>query len=182
MPKKLVSLLEKSHAPFEVVPHRVVFTAYDAAQTLKVKLAEIAKTLLVKIDRGYALVILSAEQNLDLKKLSKLTDAKKISFPKEKEVMAFIKSTKAPVSSFGSLYGIPVILEKKFSKARTAFFSAGSFTEAIRMKLADFIVLEQPAVAAFGVAKKFKKPKKPKKATVKKGAKKVVKKQTKARK
>lgn len=166
--KKILSFLNAAKVRFDVVAHKRVYTAYDAAQTLRIKLSHIAKTLLIKIDHGYALVIVSAGHTLDLKKLGILARAKKISFPKEKEVMAFLKTTRAPVASFGSLYRIPVFLEKAFAKNKEGFFSVGSFTDSLRLKLKDFIALERPTVASFGLIKKFKVSKKKRKSAAKK--------------
>lgn len=76
--KKLQKYLQDNNVKHEVVKHRKVYTAYDAAATMKVKLNEIAKSLLVKFNRPfiqgekpYALVIVGADKNIDLKKLAR---------------------------------------------------------------------------------------------------------------
>lgn len=176
--KKLASLLKKSGIAMDMVNHRVVYTAYDTAQTLRAKLTEVAKPLLLKADKGYALAILSAGHSLDLKKIKKALQAKKVRIPTEKEIVAGLKlKKKEGLASFGSLYGIPVILEKAFAKNTKGIFSTGSFTDSLQLKLKDFIKLESPRIGAFAVAKKFfsgrKKPKVAlKKKTVKKSPKK----------
>ena len=83
MTKKILKLLTESKLKYEVVKHKKVFTAYDAAATLHVKLNQIAKSLLVKTNKPlesgkkpYAIVIVPADKNVDLKKLAKETEGK----------------------------------------------------------------------------------------------------------
>ena len=74
--KKLLKYLAGSKVKHEVMAHKTVYTAYDAAQTMKMKLNEIAKSLLVKFnkpfingEKPYAIAIVGADKNIDLKKL-----------------------------------------------------------------------------------------------------------------
>jgi len=154
--KKLIDHLNKTK--HEIIGHKKVFTAYDAAATLKVKLEQVVKVLLVKIDKKYVLALLAASQNLDFKKLAKIfkVSSNKVSIPKEKVMTQQFKVKPGAISAFGSIYKVPVVLEKSLNKVKEAIFPSGSFTESIRMKVVDFINLEQPQVMVFGAAKKFK--------------------------
>lgn len=71
VPKKLLNYLDKENAKYELVEHRTVYTAWDAAQTMHVKPQQIVKTLVVKL-RGKvpALVLIPAHRNLDKKKFA----------------------------------------------------------------------------------------------------------------
>lgn len=169
MPTKLLTMLEKASASYESVSHRVVYTAYDTAQTLRVKLTEVAKPLLLKTDKGLLLAVLSAGHNLDLKKIAKLAGVKKVSIPDEKKIIETLKlKKKKGLASFASLYGVPVLLEKAFAKNAKAIFSTGSFTDSVKMKLKDYIKMESPIIGVFGIVKKIKKQKPAKKKIVKK--------------
>ena len=72
MPAKLMKYLEKAGIKHNILEHRTVYTALDAAATMRRKLNEIVKSLLVRADRDYYLVLLPADHNLDFKKLGKL--------------------------------------------------------------------------------------------------------------
>ena len=154
--KKLIDHLNRTD--HEIISHKKVFTAYDAAATLKVKLEQVVKVLLVKIDKNYVLALLPASQNLDFKKLAKIlkVSSSKVSIPKEKVMTQQFKVKPGAISAFGSIYKVPVVLEKSLSKAKEAIFPSGSFMESIKMKVKDFINLEQPQLAVFGAVKKFK--------------------------
>jgi len=76
--KKLLKHLNSIELDCELVDHKKVYTAYDAAATLHIKLGQIAKSLLIKFNRPfedgtkpYAIAIVAADKNIDLKKLAK---------------------------------------------------------------------------------------------------------------
>jgi len=67
--QKLTKLLSK--VKYELVEHRTVYTAFDKAQTLKVPEKIVGKTLVVKINGDFGLVLISAHQILDKAKFKK---------------------------------------------------------------------------------------------------------------
>jgi len=152
------------------VEHRTVYTAYDAAATMKLKLNQIAKSLLVKTNKPlehgakpYAIAIVPADKNLDLKKLAKVMTTPdlritKVEIPKEGIMKSQFKVKPGAMSAFGSLYKIPVFVDKSLKGA--AIFSGGSFNESIKMSMADFIKIENAKTGIFSQAKKIKKIKK----------------------
>ncbi|MBI4239626.1 YbaK/EbsC family protein [Candidatus Uhrbacteria bacterium] len=164
MPTNVFSHVESAKLDYKHLVHRVVYTAYDAAQTLRVKVGDIAKPLVLKVDKGWFCAVLSAGHMLDLKKVTKLLKAKRVRIPTEKEVIAALKlKKKQGLSPFGSLYKIPVLLDKAFAKNAKGIFPTGSFTDSLLLKLKDFVRLESPLIGAFAAVKKFKKPKSAKK-------------------
>lgn len=154
IPKKITNYLEKNKVKYETIAHKTVYTAYDLAQTLKIKLQEIAKTLIVKTDKGYAIAVLPASMMLDLAKLKKLLQAKKIEIAKELVMKKIFKVKPGTVVPFGSLHKTPVVMEKSLAKAKQIIANAGSYTDSIKIKLADFLKLEQPIEGNFGKKKK----------------------------
>jgi len=180
VPKQIINYLDKRGAKYAIVTHRKVYTAYDAAQTLKKKLDEIAKNLLVKTNKGFVLVLLPASKRVDLKKLKKLMNAKgmgikKVEIPKEGVMVRIFKVKPGALPAFGSLHDLEVYMDKGLQKVKKAVFPTGSFTDSVEMALKEFEKLEKPIVGAFSEMKKFKKPgKKVLKKAVKK-IKKVVK-------
>lgn len=157
IPKKLLNHLEKNKVKHEVVEHKTVFTAYDLAQTTKRKLQEIAKTLLMKADREYYLVVIPSHYKLNLPKLKKFLKAKKLSFAKESEMKVKFKVKPGAITPFGAIHKVPVLIDSALVKVRDAVFGAGSFTESVRMKVKDFIELEEAQKGIFATRDKKKK-------------------------
>jgi Ala-tRNA(Pro) deacylase len=153
IPKKIISYLEKNKVKVEPIAHRIVYTAYDLAQTLKTDLKEIAKTLVIKADKKYVLVVLSAAQMLDINKLKKLLKAKKVEIAKENVMKTVFKIKPGTITPFGGLYKVPVYLEKGLLKLKNLIVGGGSYTDSIKIKVSDFIKLEKPIVGIFGKKK-----------------------------
>ncbi len=148
--KKLVNHLGKNKIKYEILCHKIVYTAYDLAQTLKVKLNEIAKTLVVKADKNYVLVVVSANQMLDLGKLKKILKAKKIEIAKENVMQKMFKIKPGTITPFGSLYKLSIYCEKNLTKLKTAILGGGSYKDSVKMKISDFVKLEKPVIGVFG--------------------------------
>lgn len=163
VPKKVKDYLDKKNATYEEVVHKTVFTAYDASQTLKKELKEIAKNLLVQVDKTYALVIVPANKRLDLQKLKKVLGAKKITIPNEKVMVKVLKIKPGAISSFGRLHRLETLVDKAMLKTKQAVFSTGSFTDSVLMKVKDFILLEEAKLIDIAAKGDYQIPKKVKK-------------------
>lgn len=184
IPAKVKSYLDKSGIDYEEIAHKTVFTAYDAAQTLKKKLSEVAKNLLIQADKIHVLVILPADKKVDLEKLKKALGVKKVSIAKEQAMIKVLKIKPGSLSSFGKLHKLEVLVDKAMLDTKKVLFSTGSFTDSVLMKAKDFIKMEEAKLASVAMNAGYKIPVKVKKqmkkvlATVKKkpAAKKAVKK------
>jgi len=82
----------------------------------------------------------------------------------------FLKVKNDAIAAFGSLYKLPVIVEKRLANIKKAVFSSESFNHSVEMTVKDFINLEKALVDSFGIKKKIKKVPAPtkKKSTSKK--------------
>ncbi|MEK7139081.1 MAG: YbaK/EbsC family protein [Patescibacteria group bacterium] len=172
----ITKYLAKHGVDFEVLEHKTIYTAYDLSQTLKADLKQIAKTLLVKADSAYVLVVVPAYYRIDLAKLKKALKAKKVSIPNEKVIIKILKVKTGGMTSFGSLHQVETWVDKSLLKTQRAIFNAGSFTESLRLKVKDFVRMENAKLGNFVVAAKYPKPVKTKPKPKAKNKKKVTKK------
>jgi len=160
LPTALIKYLESKKINPKILEHKTVYTAIDAANTLKRKLDEIVKSLLVKADNYYYVVCLPANQNLDFKKIKQAIESvvgkkiKTIQIPSEKVMIELLKLRRQGMSAFGSFHNLPVIMEKKLTKLKKAIFSTGSFNHSVEMGVKEFLSLENAALASFGINKK----------------------------
>ena len=174
IPKKTKSYLDKKLAKYDEITHKTVYTAYDAASTLRRELKEIAKSLLIAADKAYVLVIIPAHMRLDMSKLKKALSAKKVSIPNEKVMVKVFKVKPGAMTAFGGLHKLEVVVDKSLVKTKDVIFSAGNFTDSIRMKVKDFIAMEEAKLASIAKIGGYKKPPmKKKKPANKKSAKKT---------
>lgn len=164
IPSKTRSYLDSRKVKYEVVAHKTVFTAYDLAQTTKTPLSEIAKTLLVKADGTYWLALVRAADRIDLAKLKKTINAKKVSIVDEKEMTKALTVKPGALTPFAGMHKLSAVIDRVLTKMGKALFGSGSFEFSIRMRVADYAKMERPVVGAFGQSAKLTlqvKPKKP---------------------
>lgn len=180
-PAKVVNYLEKMGVSHDILEHKTVYTAIDAANTLKKKMNQIAKSLLVKADRDYYLVLLPSDKNLNEEKLRKLIskqkgkEVKTVKIPGEKIMADLLKIKQGALSAFGKVHKLPVIVDKELEKTKKAVFPSGGFNHSVEMAVKDFLKLEDAVLANIGIKKKVKTPKKktPKKGGAKTSSKKT---------
>lgn len=154
--KKLINYLEKYKINFKQIEHRVVYTAYDTAQTLRKKLQEIAKTLLVKTEKGYALIIVPASRMVDFRKLKKVLQVKQVEIAREGTMKTLLKIKPGALMPFSGLYRIkkkgaehlPVYIDSTFVSVRKVIASAGTFTDSVEMSLKNFLKATQAKKAS----------------------------------
>lgn len=151
---KALGLLNKNKVKYNLIEHKTVYTAYDLAQTLKLKLQEIAKTLVVKIDGKLALAVLPASARLDLAKLKAVAKAKKVDLPKENVMKNQLKIKPGAITPFGQLYKLPVYLEKNLTKQKLLLVGSGSFEVSIKLSPAALVRLVTPIIGSFTAKKK----------------------------
>jgi prolyl-tRNA editing enzyme YbaK/EbsC (Cys-tRNA(Pro) deacylase) len=181
VPKKILNYLDSEKARYEIVEHRTVFTAWDAAATMHVKPQQIVKTLVVKL-RGKvpALVLLPANKNLDKKKFADVAysltqkaikdpesvpkewsypspDLKGKSYPvefaKEKWMKEKMLGKIGATPAFGRAVKLPVFMDKSMLKEKELIFNSGDYNFSIKMKSQDFVKLENPLTGTFAVKK-----------------------------
>jgi len=162
IPAALIKYLESKKVNPKILEHKTVYTAIDAANTLKRKLDEIVKSLLVKADNNYYIVCLPANQNLDFDKIKKAIEKivgvkiKTVRIPSEEMMKNLLKLRDEGMSAFGGFHELPVIAEKKLANLKRAVFSSGSFNYSVEMRAKDFLKLENAVLANFGINKKVK--------------------------
>lgn len=151
---RLAKELEKSQVKFKMLSHKVVYTAHDLAQTTKRKVGEIAKVVLVKSEKGVALVIVPAGKYVDFKAVQKTLKVKKLSIANEADIKKYLKTKIGLLHPFGNIYKVPTLIDKGFSKAKKFVAAAESYTDSVEVALKDFEKLVQPIKGAFGKNKK----------------------------
>lgn len=145
IPQKVIKFLDKNKVKYEIIHHKVVYTAYDKAATLRVKPNIIGKTLVLKIDKGMAVVLIPGNKNLDKNKFRKIAkampsgrQAKKIDFISEKVIKNKFKGIKiGAIPPFGKLWGLPTFMDRSLINQKKIIISGGVYNSSIKIKGAD---------------------------------------------
>ncbi|MDD4996012.1 MAG: YbaK/EbsC family protein [Patescibacteria group bacterium] len=163
--KKLINYLAQKKINYELIEHRIVFTAWDLVKTLHLKKPEeVAKTLLVKMDKEPVIVLLPANKNLDKAKFKKIFNAwrkkqnlkiiKDIDFFKEAWMKKNIKIGKLGViPPFSQLLKMPVFVDNLVLKPAKIIVNSGEYGVSLKIKTKDFVKAEQPVKGSFSKKK-----------------------------
>lgn len=139
VPKKITKFLDASKVKYETIKHRTVYTAFDKSQTLKVKPKIIGKTLVLKLDKTPAIVLIPADKNLNKEKLKKLVKAKKVDFLKERLVKKMFKGVKIGATPpFGSLWKIRTIADRGLLLNPKIILNSGDYNFSLKINSGSF--------------------------------------------
>jgi Ala-tRNA(Pro) deacylase len=136
--KKVIKFLDKGKVKYEEVRHRTVYTAFDKAKTLGVPEKTIGKTLVIKMDRDFGIVLIPANKNLDKAKFKKVVNkqrkkleqkaVKKIGFATESWIKKNLKGVKVgAIPPFGNLWKLPTFLDKSLLNNKKIIVNGGDY-------------------------------------------------------
>ena len=146
--KKLKEFLDGNRVKYVTLTHSLAYTAQEVAASTHISGKEMAKTIIVKLDGKLAMAVVPASLRLDLALLKQVAGVKEVILANESEFKhAFPECEVGAMPPFGNLYGMDVTVDEILAKDEEIGFNAGSHTEIVRMKYADFARLAKPKVA-----------------------------------
>lgn len=149
---RVSEFLGQHQVPFEILKHEDVFSAQRLAHELHVSGRNVAKTVLLRANHGfeYILAVLPATMEVDLTELSRLLAHSEIALATEIEMSErFPDCDLGVLPPFGSQYGLKTMMDESLAQSESIIFESNSAQEAIRMKLDDFMRLEEPLLLRF---------------------------------
>lgn len=147
MNTRLREFLEKERAPYQREFHRTAYTAQEVAAEEHISGNIVAKTVVLKADGRFLLVVLPAPTRTDLEKVQATLGARDVRLASELEFTGLFPDCEVgAMPPFGNLYGIPVYVDASLAKGGDIVFNAGTHQDTIRMRYADFARLAQPRI------------------------------------
>jgi Ala-tRNA(Pro) deacylase len=147
---KLREYLDQHHVQYEVLSHRQVFTAQETAQAQHVHGREMAKVVIVRSGREFMMVVLPAPCRVDLVRAGAVLGKSHLVLATEGEFTSLFPGCEpGAMPPFGNLYGLSVWVDRTLTRDEQIVFNAGTHTQTVRMRYADFAHLVQPKVASF---------------------------------
>lgn len=148
----VTTFLNENHCQFERIPHEPTYSAQRLAQALHVPGQDVAKTVLLRVNghNQFIVAVLPASKNINFTKTSELLGKGKVHLATEFEIAAHCPDCDFGVlPPFGSRYGMKTIVDSSLANDFEIVFEANTHKEAVRMKFADFVELEDPLIAPF---------------------------------
>lgn len=150
--KTLTNFLDERKVNYETISHSPAVTASGVAQAAHIPGGMLAKTVMVYIDRIMAMAVLPANHRVRLDDLRDLTGADDVRLAHEDDFKRrFPDCEEGAMPPFGNLYGMATYVSPLLAAQKEIAFNAGSHTEIIKMKWADYERLANPLVTAFAI-------------------------------
>src|SRR5947199_2645719 len=143
--KTLKQFLDKEKIKYVSIVHSTAYTAQEVAASAHITGKELAKTVIVKLDRQMAMAVLPANRKIVLQDLREVTGSDQVKFASEdKFKQRFPDCETGAMPPFGNLYGMDVFIAESLTHNDEIAFNAGSHTEVIKLAYKDFERLVQP--------------------------------------
>ncbi len=138
--KSLMTWLESEGIEHELHQHDRSLTALATARAEGVDPHTFAKVVWVRsAEGGDALMVVDADDHLDLKKARDVLKSGKVQLVPEEEIMQLASDCDAgAMPAVGSLFGLPTYADLHVGESAEISFNAGSHTLAVRVDRADW--------------------------------------------
>jgi Ala-tRNA(Pro) deacylase len=146
----LDDFLNSRRIPFEHLRHRPCYTANRTAQMLHVPGKDVAKSVLLRTDRGYVLAVLPATHQVNLDEVRGELGVERVEMASEAEMeRLFPDCERGALPPFGSLYHLETLVDESLAGDERIVFDAQSHEDAIHMTYRDYESLEHPRKGHF---------------------------------
>lgn len=148
--ERLQEYLASNGVPFESERHRLAYTAQEVAAAEHVSGKQMAKVVVAMADGSAVMLALPAAKRVDLEKLKLELGAREVRLAREEEFAGVFPDCEVgAMPPFGNLYGVPVYVDKTLARVPEITFQAGTHTETMRIRYADYERLVHPEVRDF---------------------------------
>lgn len=146
---RLAQFLSDQQVSFEEMVHPPAYTAQKLARSLHISGLQVVKSVLLKEPQGFILAVLPAAKLVDLTRLGHHYEGPVRLATMPELCEHFPDCEWGAVMPFGTLYGLPTILEASIPLDTMIVFEAQQHAIAIRMMCRDFLQLERPKRLCF---------------------------------
>lgn len=149
---RLEAHLRDNHVAFELQHHPRVYTAQEIAASEHIPGKLLAKVVVARADDRLVMLALPASFRVQESKLAPALGAREARIAREEEfAKAFPDCETGAMPPFGNLYGLQVVVDRSLTDDDTIVVRAGTHTDTLSLKYADFVRLVDPIVADFAL-------------------------------
>ncbi len=146
---RILDYLTERQVAFEAMPHPPAYTAQQRAKYLGLSGRQVAKGVLLRGPQGFLVAILPATQQIDFACLE-LALGGPVRLARDDEMAAVFSDCEwGVVPPFGSLYGVPTVLEAGIAPDTVLVFEAQTSVDSLRIRCDDYERLEKPTRLGF---------------------------------
>lgn len=148
--KRLKDYLDENKVKYVKITHSRAYTAQEIAASVHIPGKELAKTVIVKVDDGFAMVVLPASRKINFDRLKSVVGNDDIRLAEEDEFKGLFPDCEVgAMPPFGNLYKLPVYVATALAEDKEIAFNAGTHTDIIKISYSDFEKLVKPTIGTF---------------------------------
>lgn len=151
IPTRLIEFLDQSKVRYEILHHPEAFTSHELAAIEHVKGKDRAKVVMIKAGAEIVMAVLPTDRRIDLQKIGEITGRPTTKAAEAEFKPLFPDCAIGTMPPFGHLYGVATYLDRSVAEADKLVFEAGTHSDAIKMKYADYERLAKPTIVDFAV-------------------------------
>lgn len=144
--KQLKDFLDSHAVNYVSASHSPAFTAQEIAAAAHVSGKQLAKTVIVKLPHGLAMVVIPASDHVNFAKLKNMVGGRADLASESEFKGKFTGCEVGAMPPFGNLYDMPVFISSDLAQQGHIVFNAGSHAELMQLVYADFERLVKPTV------------------------------------
>ena len=153
--ERVCRFLSDKGVPHSLNNHSLAYTAQEVAESTRVPGRYMAKTLVVWMNNDLALAVVPASKELDLDALRAETGAAEVRLALESEFANFFSTCEpGAIPPFGNLFGVRTFVDIGMALQDFLVFNAGTHTDVISMRFADYARLATPLMVHIADAPK----------------------------
>ena len=143
--ERVKKVLDQNGIKYVRIGHSPAYTAQEIAESAHISGKEMAKTVILKLDGTFAMVVLPASLQIDFDLLRESFTATRVEMATEDEFKDLFPNCEVgAMPPFGNLYGMHVYVAPELAEDEYIAFNAGTHTELIQLRYEDFESLVQP--------------------------------------
>ena len=156
MKSKILKFLDYNKIKYKIIKHNKVNTCKEQAVAAKIKVKQIAKSLIFKVSKNkFILAIGPGNKSFSTKGLSKHLNFELV-LAKPNEVKKIANCDPGAVYPLGNLMKLKTYLDADFLKNNKIYFSPGSHNDTIEISKQDFLKIVNPEIINFRIKKESK--------------------------
>ncbi len=146
---RLKEFLDSHNVRYVSIEHSPAYTAQEIAASAHIKGKELAKTVIVRINDEFSMVVLPASHHVHMGHLKNALNAESVCLATEGEFSDLFPGCEVgAMPPFGNLYDMKVYVAQELTEDEEIAFNAGSHTELVKLAYKDFARLTDAKVTA----------------------------------
>ena len=152
--QQLKNYLDKQRVSYRIITHKRSYTSQGTAAVLHVSGREFAKCVILRTGEGkMVMAVLPGPRHVNLNLAKKAVGAEYLELAKEKDFAPMFPGCEAGAEPpFGNLFSLPTYVDASLTADEEIIFNAGTHTETIRMRYADYERLVNTVVSTLSRA------------------------------